>query len=337
MTRPLRWTALRWTGIGLAAVALSFVLVGWWHWRDRPDPASLGIPEATSLPGEGGVTLTWLGVTTLLIDDGETRLLSDGFFSRPGLLEVLLDRPVAPDLAGIEAALSAAGISRVAAVMPVHSHYDHAMDSGEVARRTGAVVVGSESTANAARGAGLAEERIVVLPEGGTRRFGRFEVTWVVSRHWPLTGDGAPPMPGAIEEPLVPPAPVSAWREGGSYSIHVAHPAGSLLIQGSAGYRSGALQGLGADVVVLGIGGLTRSGPEHARRYWREIVETTGARRVLPVHYDDFTRPYGEIRAFPRRLDDLETSLRWLAGFADEAAQPVALERLVFARPVRLF
>lgn len=34
------------------------------------------------------VTVTWAGVTTLLIDDGDSAVMTDGFFSRPGLLTV---------------------------------------------------------------------------------------------------------------------------------------------------------------------------------------------------------------------------------------------------------
>jgi L-ascorbate metabolism protein UlaG (beta-lactamase superfamily) len=151
-------------------------------------------------------------VTTLRFDDGETRSLTDGFFSRPGLRDLALDRPVAPELAGIERALAEAGIERVAAPIPVHSHYDHAMDAGEVAKRTGALVVGSTSTAQVARGAGLAEESIAVPAEGragprapdrarsahgvalalrpgGVRRSGRgrYEIFFVQDMHQPFS------------------------------------------------------------------------------------------------------------------------------------------------------
>ena len=33
-------------------------------------------------------TVTWAGVTTLLISDGTSAVLTDGFFSRPSLLRV---------------------------------------------------------------------------------------------------------------------------------------------------------------------------------------------------------------------------------------------------------
>ncbi len=315
---------------GLAILALL------WVWNDRPDLGATGLAVAEPAAGDG-VRVTWLGVTTLLFDDGETRLLTDGFFSRPGLLDLLLDRRIEPDRAGIDAALAAAGITRLAAVMTVHSHYDHAMDAGEVAKRTGALVLGSASTANAARGAGLAEERIVEMADGASRRFGRFTVTFLPSRHAPLGEDAGPPIPGTIDAPLVPPAPVTAWREGGSYTLVIAHPEGSARVQGRAGCVDGALAGVRADVVLLGIGALSRLGRPHAERYWDEIVGRSGATRVFPVHWDDFTRPYGDVQPFPRLFDDATRSLGWLDGRGASGATPVRIELLPFREPVALF
>ena len=62
-------------------------------YRDRFDLPAAG-------PGTP-VTLTWIGVSTLLVDDGTTAILTDGFFSRPGLLYVGL-RKLAPSQPHIE-------------------------------------------------------------------------------------------------------------------------------------------------------------------------------------------------------------------------------------------
>jgi L-ascorbate metabolism protein UlaG (beta-lactamase superfamily) len=329
---------LRRIGVITLALAFAALLVGVWLWNDRVDLASLNLPIAqTGTTDNGGVTVTWLGVTTLLFDDGQTRLLTDGFFSRPGVIDLALDRSVTPDIEGIERALHQAGISTLAAVMTVHSHFDHAMDTAEVAKRTGAVVVGSVSTANLARGANLPEERIVDFTNGGSRSFGSFTVTFIRSRHMPLDSQGTPPFPGTVDEPLVPPAPISAWLEGGSYSIVIAHPRGTAIVQGSAGYVESALDGVRADVVLLGIAGLARLGRGYTGDYWREIVGRTGARRVLPIHHDDFTRPYGEVLPFPRIVDDLETTMGWLAALATPGAKPISIELPSWGVPIRLF
>lgn len=150
---------------------------------------------------------TFLGVSTLLFDDGETQFLTDGFFSRP--LNVF--GQIEPDLARITSTLQRAGIARLAAVIPFHSHYDHAMDAPEVAKRTGAFLIGSESTANIGRGWGLSEERIRVFRAGERLTFGRFDIDVGLSRHSPGSEGGI------IAEPLKPPVPASAYKEGGTY------------------------------------------------------------------------------------------------------------------------
>jgi hypothetical protein len=52
----------------------------------------------------GALGVTFLGVTTLLLDDGDTAVLTDGFFSRPSLLKVGFAR-LSPDRTRIHAAM----------------------------------------------------------------------------------------------------------------------------------------------------------------------------------------------------------------------------------------
>jgi L-ascorbate metabolism protein UlaG (beta-lactamase superfamily) len=273
-------------------------------------------------PGPEGahVAVTFLGVTTLLISDGETSLMTDGFFSRPGAIATLLGR-IAPNQDAIARSLERAGVRELAAVIPVHSHYDHAMDSPEVARRTGALLVGSESSANIARGAGLPEERIRVAAPGQAMRFGRFEVTLLRSQHFPH-GMAM----GEITEPLVPPARALDYLDGGAYSVLIAHPAGTLLVQGSAGFEPGALAGRRADVVLLGIGALGTRDDAYREAYWDAVVAPVAPRCVIPIHWDDFTRPLDEpLVPPPRLLDDFDAALGFVSRRAAGAGIAVGL------------
>ena len=65
----------------------------------RPDIAKhshrFSVPAAAS---RAPLTVTWLGVTTLLVDDGSSALMTDGFFSRPSLARLLLGK-VSPSAA----------------------------------------------------------------------------------------------------------------------------------------------------------------------------------------------------------------------------------------------
>jgi L-ascorbate metabolism protein UlaG (beta-lactamase superfamily) len=120
------------------------------------------VPAATDT---SPLSVTWLGVATVLIDDGTSALLTDGFFSRPALPTVAL-RAIAPNPARVDGCLARARVRRLEAVIPVHTHFDHALDSALVAQRTGALLVGGESAANIGRGHGLPEDRILLARSG---------------------------------------------------------------------------------------------------------------------------------------------------------------------------
>ena len=154
--------------------------------------------------GPGGLSVTFLGVSTLLLDDGTSALMTDGFFSRPGLGRVALGT-IAPEIERIDACLPRAGIDRLEAVLPVHSHFDHVMDSAVVAARTGATLVGGASTANVGRGLGLDRHR-----RGHPRRpddVRRVDGDPGRVRHCPPAR-----YPGTIDEPVVPPVRAKAYR-----------------------------------------------------------------------------------------------------------------------------
>ncbi|MGK2867918.1 MAG: MBL fold metallo-hydrolase [Mycobacterium sp.] len=278
----------------------------------RPDIAEYAryfdLPPASAAAAP---TVTWAGVTTLLIDDGDSAVLTDGFFSRPSLLQVGLGR-IAPSLPRIDGCLGRLGVRRLDAVLPVHTHFDHAMDSAVVAQRTGARLVGGGSAAHI--GHRLPADRVVVATPGESIRLGNFQVTLIV-------GDHCPPdrYPGVISAPVDPPVRASAYRCGESWSTLIAHrPSGRrMLVVGSAGFIPGALADHRAEVVYLGIGQLGLQPERYLVDYWTETVRTVGARKVVLIHWDDFFRPLDRpLRALPYAGDDLDVSMRTLSALA---------------------
>lgn len=288
----------------------------------RPDMSAFA-PQRMAPDSSGAATLrvSFLGVSNLLFDDGETAILTDGFFTRPGLLAVATK--ISPDSARIADALQRAGITRLAAVIPVHSHYDHVMDAPDVARWTGAQLVGSTSTANVGRGASLPEDRITVAVPGQPLTFGRFSVTLLESRHAPT---GRFLMPGEITSPLTPPARTRDYRLGESYSVVVQHDGRTILLQGSAGFIPGALDSVKVDVVYLAIATLGKTPPAYRDSVWNEVVTATGARRVIAVHWDDFTRPLSKpLVPIPRLMDDFGTTMRFLLSRSGPGAPDIRI------------
>ncbi|MGA7466616.1 MBL fold metallo-hydrolase [Mycobacterium sp.] len=282
----------------------------------RPDIGRYAHRFSVPVAGSGTpLTVTWLGVSTLLLDDGSSTLMTDGYFSRPSLAQVALGK-VAPSPARVDGCLARLKVARLEAVVPVHTHIDHALDSALVADRTGARLVGGESAANVGRGYGLAADRLVVAASGELIRLGAFDVTLIQSRH-----SDPDRFPGEITAPVIPPVRASAYRCGESWSMLVHHRPSErrLLIQGSAGFVNGALAGHRADVVYLGVGQLGLQAESYFVDYWAETVRTVGARRVVLVHWDDFFRPLSKpLRALPYAGDDLDATLRILSKLAEQ-------------------
>lgn len=75
----------RWLRIAAAVLGILLALgaaAGYWLLQARDDLDDLGwlVAESSGEPTDA-VTVTWLGVTTLLFDDNETQILIDGFFT----------------------------------------------------------------------------------------------------------------------------------------------------------------------------------------------------------------------------------------------------------------
>ena len=343
MSAPRSW--LRRLAIGFAVLVAVLGAAAWYllGTYDPPpvDPA-WAIAPSVEIP-RGAVTVRWTGTATLVFSDGETTWMTDGWFSRPGPLAVLGGK-VAPDVDAIERGLARNGVNELAVVFPVHSHYDHAMDAPEVARRTGALLLGSESTANIGRGWGLPERQIRVVRDRERILVGRFLITPIASRHFefpdPRLRERALGDPD-ITEPLVPPVPALAYKVGVAWILHVAHPKGSWLVVGSAGYLEGALDGFAADTVLLGIGGLGSQTADYRETYWRETVERTHPKRIIPIHWDSLTAPIegpfrGPLRAEGFLSRGGDATLEFLK--AKQAANPeIAFATLPRYEPVVLF
>lgn len=334
MTRAFRWTLQAGTAVlVLAAIVVAVIL---WLWREQAPPEALGWPVADSrAESQGAVTVTWLGITTLLFDDGETQILIDGTFTRLRPLDILLQRKVRSDIATINYAMDEFRIERLAAVIPVHSHFDHAIDAGNVANRSTAIILGSESVANVARGADVPVDQYQTLANGEVRLFGDFTITLIRSAHVPAPGAERGWFAGVIDQPLRQPARTASWRSGAANSVLIEHPEGSALVQGSAGYIEGQFSNVDADVILLSVAGLAAMGEDYTRRYWEETVTASGAGRALMLHWDDFARPFGEIYLLPEVADNVIETARWIDAVANENA--VVVERPPFGIPLTLY
>jgi L-ascorbate metabolism protein UlaG (beta-lactamase superfamily) len=245
-------------------------------------------PRSATRPD--GVSVRWLGTAGHVIEHGGTTLLIDPFLSRTGLLATAAS-PLRPDADSFWHHLP----PRITGVLLGHSHYDHLLDAPEIARRSGALVVGSASTAAFARAGGVDEALIVTVPPAGlVTRVGEAEVRFVPSLHGRLLA-GRVPFPGEVRG--APPLPARVWnyRMGGAFGVHVTIGGVSIYHNGSANLIDAQLEGLSADVVLLGLAG-RRGTPGYVER----VIGLLRPRLVVPTHHDAFFAPLEQgVRLLP--------------------------------------
>lgn len=234
----------------------------------------------------GPLHVTFMGATTLLFDDGTTQILIDGFFSRPPVSKALAGW-LRPDDKRINFGLDQGGIDhRLQAIFVAHAHYDHAMDAPTIALRMRADLVGSASVRNLGLGQDVPRDCTRLARHRVPHTYGRFTVTPIETPH------SLPEIfPGSITKPRPSPTWASHYRTGTSFSFLVEHGGVRILVYPTATVKRARLDGIRADIVYLGTGGLALKTKGFVRRYWNGVVRKVGARRVIPVHWDDMARP----------------------------------------------
>jgi L-ascorbate metabolism protein UlaG (beta-lactamase superfamily) len=327
MKRTKKWVIVVGGAVTVALVAIATRLFG--SPSLEPCAALMMQPSAPDAPG---LRAQFFGVSTVLISDGQTSLMVDGFFSRPGLLRLLLGR-IEPDEKRIDAALCQGHVSKLDAVLVAHSHFDHALDSASVARKTEALLVGSKPVTDNARGKGLAGNRLRTIGEvDQPLQLGEFQVSFFESPH-------SPPPPGIIPKLLQRLAQQAGdiASDEKNYVFLLQHPRGNILIVPSANYHSELFKDkdVQADVVFLSIGTLGKLSDGFICNYWNKMVRTTGAKLVIPIHWDNSVHPLNKnkpLKPSPYLFDDMGRAMSRL----QDLAQAVEIQLMPVFDPVAL-
>jgi L-ascorbate metabolism protein UlaG (beta-lactamase superfamily) len=264
-------------------------------------------------PRDGAVKVTFLGVATLLFDDGETQIMTDGFFSRPSLFQVA--RKIETDPKVVDAALKRAMVDRLKALFVAHSHYDHALDCAYVAKKTGAKLYGSASTLNIGRGGGLKDEHMVQFEAGKEYAIGKFTVTVLKGKHTPPIKGINDDLGQTIDTPLKQPAAARDYKEGGSFDFLIRRGDHAVLVMASGNYAEGALDKVRADVLFLGTAALGKGTREYRDAVYDNTVKKVRPELVVPIHWDNFFRPLDDrLEPLGKALDDVPAGFDFLIG-----------------------
>jgi L-ascorbate metabolism protein UlaG (beta-lactamase superfamily)/enamine deaminase RidA (YjgF/YER057c/UK114 family) len=247
-------------------------------------------------PGEEPLELTYFGTAGWRISDGEVVVLIDPYLSRlnygegghPDDTRRAFSRD---DFAWSDTALIDAHITEADFILCTHAHFDHLGDVPYIARKTGASVIGHETTTTILRAYGIPDEQLYTVKGGEDYQFESFSVRVVPGLH------------SALEEKhyfdsrrydegtgLQAPLRINQFIEGGSLNFLARFHHHDVLAMGSMNFVEREFQGLEPDVLLAGING-SRLG---LYDYDRRLLTATGFPPVvLPTHWDNFRYPYG--------------------------------------------
>lgn len=256
-------------------------------------PAPAGAQATDARPP---LQMTYLGAAGWMIADGAVVVLVDPFISRikyGGSGDPADPRPsyARDDIAPSDSTLSDSIVPRADFILVHHGHPDHLLDVPYLARKTGAKVIGTESTIMILRAYGIPEDQLYAVGGGEDYQFDNFSVRVIPSIH------------SALNEKhyfdtrrydrttrLVAPLRISQFIEGGSLMFLARFDHHEVLTMGSMNFVERELDGIHPDILLAGING-SRLG---LYNYDERLLRVTGMPPiVLPTHWDNFSLPYG--------------------------------------------
>jgi L-ascorbate metabolism protein UlaG (beta-lactamase superfamily) len=179
------------------------------------------------------------------------------------------------------------------------------MDVPPIARATGAMVVGTDSTVRVARAEGLPDGKLVLAHGGESFDWPPFDVRPIPALHSLIGMSSAP-----IAQNVTLPMPASAWNEGGTLQYLVKTAGRRIFFMGTANFVVSEVAGAApADVAIIAVG-LREKVPDYTCRLVRALGQP---KLVLPTHFDAHRRPLGD-HPPPYDAETRED----LAHFADE-------------------
>jgi len=179
-------------------------------------------------------------------------------------------------------------ITKADFILVHHAHPDHAMDVPYIARKTGAKVIGTETTKNLLRAAGVPDRQLYAVQGGEDYQFEDFSVRVIPSLHSAL-GEKRYFNSKRHGADFRGPLRLEHFIEGGSLMFLCRINGTEVLTMGSMNFIENELRGIRPDILLAGAG----SSRSEIYEYTERLVTVTGFPRiVIPTHWDDFTVPY---------------------------------------------
>ena len=264
----------------------------------------------------------YLGAAGWEISDGNIVVLVDPYISRwnlDGAGHPDDERPAVArdDIAVSDEAMIDKIITRADYILVHHSHFDHLADVPYIAKKTGAKVIGTETTISILRAYGIDEEQLYPVAGGEDYLFEGLSVRVVPSIHSALNEKHyIDSRRYTRDSDLKVPLRVEQFIEGGSLMFLARFENQKVLTMGSMNFVERELEGLDPDILMAGVNG-SRLG---LYNYDERLVKVTGNPAVIiATHWDNFRLPYGfsqeqgveeKLKPFAKTVADLSPGTR---------------------------
>ena len=244
---------------------------------------------------EEPLKLTYLGTAGWILDDGNLTVLIDPYISRvklgsgPGIhpedtrASVKRDDYFVSDTLAIDSLITQADY-----ILVHHAHFDHLSDVPYIAKKTGARVIGTETTCNILRGYGIPDIQLYPVRGGEDYQFENLSVRIIPSIHSALNDKHYLDSRTYTEVPETP-LRVSEFIEGGSLMFLVRLANHNVLTMGSMNFVERELEGIHPDILLAGVNQSQLGLYNYNERLLRV---TNNPKVIIPTHWDNFRLPY---------------------------------------------
>jgi len=253
----------------------------------------------------GRLQLIHYGAAAWSITDGQTRILVDPFFSRIRYADKGFGTstpPVAPGdirpIFGPNDTLSPNAdtlqlidmhAAKVDYILTSHSHFNHCMDMPYIAKKTGATVVGTESTINIARAHAVPEAQLITVKGGEDFEFGAFSLKVIPSLHSALSSKHYFDS-GVVPKDVRAPMRLVEYVEGNTLAYFIRFGAHRLIVFCSMNYIEREIAGLQPSVALIPAAKARLEIHDYTGRLLRALGSPP---IVIATHWDVQSWPYG--------------------------------------------
>ena len=245
-----------------------------------------------SLSLNGQVNLKYLGTAGWKINDDKVTVLIDPYISRvklgAGHPDDTRKTVLRSDYYESDSNLIDSLIDRVDFILVHHSHFDHLADVPYIAKKTGAKVIGTETTINILKAYDIPNQQLYPVKGGEDYQFENFSVRVIPSIHSALN-DKHYIDSREYKKPPKAPLKVSDFIEGGSLMFLARFDSHKILTMGSMNFVERELYGIKPDILLAGV----NQSQLGLYNYNKRLINVTNKPKyIIPTHWDNFRLPY---------------------------------------------